>query len=163
MNWTKEQEQALIKCYPDCTMQELVVLLDMPSLAIRNKAAKLKLKKSKDLLMHIKSQQGKRNSKHLHTETAKVRMKASIREMVKLERLRIKYCLPRKTRKNLTLMSPRECRQKARRLYYLRLKGYETDCNSNIILYDKHTQRSEKTEKTFTKLGYIFKQKSGKV
>lgn len=160
MNWTKEQEQALIRCYPECTMEELVILLEMPAYAIRNKAAKLKLKKNEELLMHIKSQQGKRNAKHLHTETAKERMKQSIRNMVKLEKLRIKYNLPRKTRKILTLMSPRECRQKARRLYYLRLKGYETDCNSNIIYYSNETKRSTKTEKTYTKLGYIFQQKN---
>lgn len=160
MNWTKEQEQALIRCYPECTMEELVILLDMPAHAIRNKAAKLKLKKNEDLLMHIKSQQGKRNAKHLHTGTAKERMKQSIRNMVRLEKLRIKYNLPRKTRKILTLMSPRECRQKARRLYYLRLKGYETDCNSNIIYYSNETKRSTKTEKTYTKLGYIFQQKN---
>ena len=47
MNWTKEQEQALIRCYPECTMEELVILLDMPAHAIRNKAAKLKLKKKR--------------------------------------------------------------------------------------------------------------------
>lgn len=159
MNWTKEQEQALIRCYPDCTMEELIVLLDMPAHAIRNKAAKLKLKKNDEMLMHIKSQQGKKNAKHLHTDNAKERMKESIRNMVRLERLRIKYCLPRKTRKILTLMSPRECRQKARRLYYLRLKGYETDSNSNVIYYNKETKRSLKTEKTYTKLGYVFKLK----
>ena len=48
MNWTKEQEQALIRCYPECTMEELVILLDMPAHAIRNKAAKLKLKKNEE-------------------------------------------------------------------------------------------------------------------
>lgn len=160
MNWTREQEQALIRCYPDCTMQELVVLLDMPAYAIRNKAAKLRLKKNEEMLMHIKSQQGKKNAKHLHTETAKERMKQSIRSMVKLERLRIKYCLPRKTRKILTLMSPRESRQKARRFYYLRLKGYETSCDSNVIYYSKNTKRSKKTENTYTNLGYVFKQKN---
>lgn len=159
MDWTEEKVQALIKCYPECTMGELVILLNMPAAAIRNKAAKLRLKKNEEILMHIKSQQGKRNAKHLHTETAKERMKESIRQTVKLERLRIKYCLPRKTRKIITLMSPRESRQKARRLYYLRLKGYETDSNSNVILYDKNTRRSAKTERTYTAIGYVFKQK----
>lgn len=37
MNWTKEQEQALIRCYPECTMEELVILLEMPAYAIRKK------------------------------------------------------------------------------------------------------------------------------
>jgi hypothetical protein len=160
--WTKEELETLVKCYPTCTMEELVILLGVSRKKIRAQASRLKLKKTLEFRKHIHRTIGMRN-RHtmytghtMYTDEAQQKKSSSLAKMIKAERLRIKYGFPRKKKTRLTIFTPREIRDNARKRYYLRSKGYIVNCDNKIVYYNKQTKRSEQVEKRYSKHGYTF-------
>ncbi len=154
--WTKEELETLVKCYPTCTMEELVILLGVSAKKIRAQASRLKLKKTPEFRKHIHRTVGMRNRHTMYTDEAQKKKSSSLTKMIKAERLRIKYGLPRKKKTRLTIFTPREIRDNARKRYYLRSKGYIVNCNNKIVYYNKQTKRSEQVEARYSKQGYTF-------
>lgn len=157
-HWTQELTDLLVKLYPTCTMDEIVVLLGCNNVkAIRNKAQSLGLKKSADTLKRIRQKTGKHNMRYMHTNEAKKNKMSSIKKMIRLERIKIKYGLKQKTKRVFSPLTPREQRLAANERYYLRKSGYIIDNdNKKLVYYTDDVERNEKRERLYEKKGYTF-------
>lgn len=157
-HWTQELTDLLVKLYPTCTMDELIVLLGISSAkTIRLKAQSLGLKKDADTLKSIRQRTGKRNMGYMHTDEAKKNKMSSIKKMIRLERIKIKYGLKQKTKRVFSPLTPREQRTSAKERYYLRKYGYIIDNdNKKLVYYTDDVKRDKKREKHYEEKGYTF-------
>lgn len=157
-HWTQELTDLLVKLYPTCTMDELMILLGISSAkVIRSKAQGLGLKKDSDTLKSIRRKIGKRNMRYMHTDEAKKNKMSSIKKMIRLERIKIKYGLKQKTKRVFSPLTPREQRVSAKERYNLRKYGYIIDDNNKKLVYfTDDVERNEKRERHYEKKGYTF-------
>ena len=154
--WTQEEKNMLKELYPTCTTDELQILLvRFSKKQIRNQATKLQLKKDDRLRKFIHAENGKKHIHTMYTDKAKEKKKASIREMVRKERLRLKYGLPQKTKRFFSAVTRKESAKNAKRGYNLKKRGYYLDYNNKILYYwAEITKRTERTERFYKKIGY---------
>ena len=85
---------------------------------------------------------------------------ATMREVRRNERMRMRWGLPQKTKLRLSfdgVISPR-ARKKIQYRNCLRKKGYICEWGEDTVYYDEHTQRSEKMEANAMKVGLRFEQ-----
>lgn len=154
--WTQESEYILTKCYATSTISELSILLPEFSAAqIRNKAAKLGLQKEATTRRTILLSNALRNVNAMHSETARVKKSKSIKRMIQRERLRVKYGLPQRTKRTISLLSLKEQRRYSKIRYTLRQRGY-IYAGGFAFQYDSDTQRSLELEKRYNTHGFNF-------
>ena len=154
--WSKEDEQILVQNYPICTIEELVILLKTSKAKIRQKAQKMHLRKTDDFKQNILAHIAHKNICKMHTEEARKKRKTTLANIIKSERLRIKYGLPQRTNRVFSMLTAKENMAEIRRRYELRKRGYVVLLNGRTVLYDAATKRSDRKESNLTKLGYEF-------
>lgn len=154
--WSKEEEKILVHNYPVCTIEELVVLLKTSKRKIRQKAQKMRLRKTQEIRHKILSNIAHNNISKMHTEVARTKRKTTLANIIKTERLRIKYGLPQKTNRIFSMLTSKENLAEIRRRYELRKRGYILIKNERTVLYDTQTRRSKRKEFNLSKLGYNF-------
>lgn len=153
--WTAEATETLVRNYPTATLEELSLLLGVPKAKIKAKAHKLGLRKNGDTLKRIRAGNAYGNITGLRTEAARERQRRSIVEMIRRERVRMKYGLKRRNARNLSILPLAEIRQNAQKRYYLRQRGYEINDTEMKILYrEGETRRNERMERRFAECGY---------
>ncbi len=153
--WTAEATETLVRNYPTATLEELALLLGVPKAKIKAKAHKLGLRKNGETLKRIRAGNAYGNITGLRTEAARERQRRSIVEMIRRERVRMKYGLKRRNARNLSILPLAEIRQNAQKRYYLRQRGYEINDTEMKILYrEGETRRNERMERRFAECGY---------
>lgn len=154
--WTQETEYILAKCYATSTISELSILLpEFTAAQIRNKAAKLGLQKETATRRAILLGNALRNVNAMHSETARAKKSKSIKRMIQRERLRVKYGLPQRTKRTISLLSLKEQRKYSKIRYTLRQRGY-IYAGGFAFQYDSDTQRSLELEKRYNTHGFNF-------
>lgn len=154
--WTQAAEYILAKCYATSTIRELSILLPEFSAAqIRNKAAKLGIQKEAAIRRTILLSNALRNVNAMHSEAARAKKSKSIRKMIQRERLRVKYGLPQRTKRTISLLSLKEQRRYSKIRYTLRQRGY-IYAGGFAFLYDSDTQRSRELEQRYNAYGFNF-------
>ena len=156
--WTKEEVTKLIEIYPYCGIHELMIFFQCSAAQIWKKANMMHLTKHNKYLSDIRKKTALVNIKKANTKKCREKSIESIREMIRKERLRIKYGLKQKSKRRF---APYEHPQKyAHWKYKLRKHGYITHRFSLEVFYNAHTKRSEKTEQHLCNKGFIFKKEN---
>lgn len=157
IRWTEEEIKILKECYPISTSEEMQILLArFTKEQIRVQANKMKLKKNETLRKFIHAENGKRNIHSMYTDSAKKKKSVSIRNMIRMERLRIKYGLTQKTNRVFSAITKEESSTNARRKHRLKLRGYYLDSKNKKLYYcDNVTIRTERTERFYRNIGYM--------
>jgi hypothetical protein len=154
--WTLEAEYVLTKCYATSTISELSILLpEFTAAQIRNKAAKLGLQKEAATRRAILLCNALRSISAMHSEAARSKKSKSIRKMIQRERLRVKYGLPQRTKRAISLLSLKEQRKYSKIRYTLRQRGY-IYAGGFAFQYDSDTQRSLELEERYNAYGFNF-------
>lgn len=154
--WTQLAEYIMTKCYATSTISELSILLpEFTAAQIRNKAAKLGLQKEAATRRTILLSNALRNVNAMHSEMARANKSKSIRKMIQRERLRVKYGLPQRTKRTISLLSLKEQRKYSKIRYTLRQRGY-IYAGGFAFQYDSDTQRSLDLEKRYNTYGFNF-------
>ena len=145
--------------YPTATLDELALLLGVQKAKIKAKAHKLGLRKNGDTLKRIQAGNAYGNITSLRTDTAKEKQRRGILEMIRRERVRLKYGLKRKNARNLSILPLHEIRRNAQKRYYLRRRGYTIDDEKMKIYYrEGETRRNERMECRFAECGYTIEE-----
>lgn len=160
--WTKEQTELLRKLYASCTCDELVILLHKSKKSIRAKASRYGLKKSVETLRLTREKNARNNYGRMQTEEAKKKKTESIRNMIRRERLRLKYGMKQRTKRILSSLTPHSSIKEARERYNIRQKGYIISNGSRTAYYMEEKERKKRFEKNYKKKGYTFKHISKK-
>lgn len=157
--WTAEATETLVRNYPTATLDELALLLGVPKAKIKAKAHKLGLRKNGETLKRIQAGNAYGNITSLRTDTAKEKQRRGILEMIRRERVRLKYGLKRKNARNLSILPLHEIRRNAQKRYYLRRRGYVIDDKEMKIYYrEGETRRNERMERRFADSGYTIEE-----
>lgn len=154
--WSQAAEYILTKCYATSTISELSILLpEFTAAQIRNKAAKLGLQKEAATRRAILLCNALRNVNTMHSEAARAKKSKSIRKMIQRERLRMKYGLPQRTKRTISLLSLKEQRKYSKIRFTLRQRGY-IYAGGFAFQYDTDTRRSLEIEKRYNAYGFNF-------
>lgn len=154
--WSQASEHILTKCYSTSTISELSILLsEFTAAQIRNKAAKLGLQKEAATRRKILLSNALRNVNAMRSEAARAKKSKSIKKMIQRERLRVKYGLPQRTKRTISLLSLKEQRKYSKIRYTLRQRGY-IYAGGFAFQYDSDTQRSLDLEKRYNTYGFNF-------
>lgn len=152
--WTAQEESLLAKSYPNCTPEELSLLLEMPWPRILSKALKMGLRRSQDYTARVRLAAAKTNLSKMNSEQGREKRRQGIREMIRKERLRVKYGLKQRTQRTFSTISQAEQRQKDSTRHGARKRGYEINDQAKALFYTERTKRSERTEQYFRNNGY---------
>jgi hypothetical protein len=157
--WTAEATETLVRNYPTLTLDELALLLGVPKAKIKAKAHKMGLRKNCETLKRIQVCNAYRNITGLRTDKAKEKQRQGILDMIRRERVRLKYGLRRTNERNLSILPKAEIRRNAQKRYYLRSRGYTINDKEMKIYYRKgETRRNERMERRFAECGYTIEE-----
>lgn len=152
--WTEQEEETLRKRYPDTSPDELSLLLEMPWPRILSKALKMGLRRSQAYTARVRSRVARQNLQKMNTEQGRERQRLGIREMIRRERLRIKYGLRQRTLRKFSADSKAEQSAKHNTRHTARARGYEIDDRAKAVFFTAKTRRSERAEQFFKNNGY---------
>lgn len=156
MNWRESEKRRLIELYPFCTIEELSAIFNRKKQSIKSMANKMKLHKNIEVLKNIRLDNARRNISKMHSENAKAKQKISIKEMIRKERIRIKYGLKQRTKRVFSELSYNEYSKLSRQVYFLRNHGYEVDRKTKIAKYTNDTDRKQTVESKYERSGFVF-------
>lgn len=156
MNWEESEKRKLIELYPFCTIEELSAIFNRKKQSIKSMANKMKLHKNLEVLKNIRLDNARNNLSKMHTEEAKAKQKNSIRDMIRKEKVRIKYGLKQRTKRMFSDLSYSEYAKLSRQIYYLRNRGYEVDRYNKTAKHTQATNRNIRIEKKYEKNGFVF-------
>lgn len=152
--WTEQEEETLRKLYPDTPPGELSLLLEMPWPRILSKALKMGLRRSQAYTARVRRDVAVRNLAKMNSEQGRERQRLGIREMIRRERLRIKYGLRQRTLRKFSVASKSEQSVKHNTRHAARARGYEIDDRAKAVFFTAQTRRSERAEQFFKNNGY---------
>lgn len=153
--WSQDEITKLKQCYPICTTYELTIMFQCSARVLEKKSAELRLLKEQSFLKHIRKHHALSNIRKATTEESRTKKETGIREMIRKERLRIKYGLKQKTKRRF---APYEQPQRyAHWKHKLRRRGYITQRYSLDVFFDEDTKRSVAMEQHLTNKGFTFK------
>lgn len=153
--WTKEEETKLKGIYPYCGIQELTIFFQCSAAQIWKKASMMRLTKHNQYLSYIRKSTALANIRKANTINSRKKSVNSIREMIRKERLRLKYGLRQKTKRRF---APYEQPQRyAHWKHKLRQNGYITQRFSLEVFFDENTKRNAEREQHLTNKGFTFK------
>lgn len=156
MNWRESEKRRLIELYPFCTIEELSAIFNRKKQSIKSMSNKMKLYKNLEVLKNIRLDNARNNLSKMHTEEAKAKQKISIKEMIRKERIRIKYGLKQRTKRVFSELSYNEYSKLSRQVFFLRSKGYEVNRYTKIAKYNNATKRNTRIERNYEKNGFTF-------
>lgn len=152
--WTEQEEETLRKRYPDTLPEELSLLMGMPLPSILAKARNMKLRRSPDYIARVRSRVARQNLQKMNTEQGRERQRNGVREMIRRERLRIKYGLRQRTLRKFSTANRAERSLKHNTRHTARARGYEIDDRAKAVFFTERTRRHERTEQFFKNNGY---------
>lgn len=156
MNWEESEKRKLIELYPFCTIEELSAIFNRKKQSIKSMANKMKLHKNLEVLKNIRLDNARMNISKLHTEEAKAKQKNSIKEMIRKERVRIKYGIKQRTKRVFSELSYNEYSKISRQVFFLRSHGYEVDRKTKTAKYTEVTERNIRIEEKYKQNGFAF-------
>lgn len=155
MKWTKEEIEILRRHYADCDCDEMSRLLPNHTKQELNcKAYRLGLHKSEDVVYRMKVKSIANARKNITSESVQ-KSKESHIALVRKERLRMSYGLPRTTRLQISEYSQKMLKRINKVRHRLRTRGYIISIASFIAFYSEETSRS-RLECEYVKLGFRF-------
>ncbi len=151
--WTEQEIETLRNSYADLPNEDIALMLELPKESVKGKAMRLGLRKSEAYTERLRRSNAERNLPKMRTDAALEKQRHGIREMIRKERLRMKYGLRRKTKRNISLFiaaRPEKylMRQTAKR------RGYLISDKERAVRYNGQTKRHERTEQYFKAHGY---------